>query len=150
MNDFANWRDRTRVSSSFTKCESSSVVTCMATHVWSVRLVSDLITCQRPASGRLMQTDTSWSVVSTAPEIISTRRRRSATPASWMSRARTRVDTSRPGTSNDDMVLLLPGGYRSDGRTRHRDTSRNTARMEKHRHPGAPAWLTANLSGPYK
>jgi hypothetical protein len=64
MNDFVNCRDTTIASSSSTKVESSSRVACMATQVWSVRLVSDLITCQRPGSGRLMEMDTSWSMVS--------------------------------------------------------------------------------------
>src|SRR5882757_5490849 len=104
MNVLLNWHDVIIVSLSLTNVVSSSVVICMATHVWSVRLVSALTTVQRPGPGRAMDIDTSWSVASTAPEINNNLRATFATAVMGMSRARTRVDTSRPGMSIDDMV----------------------------------------------
>src|SRR5882757_4244244 len=106
MNDLLNWHDVIIVSPSLTNVVSSSVVICMATQVWSVRLVSALTTVQRPGPGRAIDIDTSWSVASTAPEISNNLRATFATAVMGMSRARTRVDTSRPGMSIDDMVPL--------------------------------------------
>src|ERR1700749_3812127 len=105
MNILPNWVDVITDPASLTNVVSSSVVICIPTHVWSVRLVSDLMTCQRPGSGRLIEMETSWSVASSAPEIISILRPTWATALIGISRARTRPDTSRPGTSIDDMVF---------------------------------------------